>query len=219
MSNTKLFTNSQSRTFLTLVLCTGFSFCLLILRIKIAHSFFYSFLIWNLFLAVIPFALTTILNSFHKIRYFTFAVYFCIWLVFLPNAPYIVTDLVHLRHSSPKLIWLDVLMVNSFALSGLLFFYFSMEDMLKLATNFTTLKHTKCFSLLLCFLSAFGVYLGRFLRYNSWEVIQNPTPLLNSIIDSIVHPITNADCWLFTLVFGIFLNLGYWTFKTLRLSP
>ncbi|WP_432416500.1 DUF1361 domain-containing protein [Flavivirga aquatica] len=62
-------------------------------------------------------------------------------------------------------------------------------------------------------LTAFGIYLGRFLRYNSWEVIQNPSNLFNDILSIIIHPNKHYEAWLFTILFGISLNIGFWVFN------
>jgi uncharacterized membrane protein len=66
------------------------------------------------------------------------------------------------------------------------------------------------------FLCGFGVYLGRFLRYNSWEIISNPNILISDIIEILISPFQNSDAWLFTLGFGGFLIVGYWVFKNLK---
>ncbi|MGC6430056.1 MAG: DUF1361 domain-containing protein [Jejuia sp.] len=164
-----------------LSLCITFSIKLLTIRIKLADSFFYLFLVWNLFLAVIPYTITTYLVNLPRVNKLWLVFWFGVWLLFLPNAPYIITDLIHLRISEIKLIWLDILIVIAFAFTGLLLFYFSFLDMM------TTLRHylkRKVVSFLippLLVLSAFGVYLGRFLRYNSWEILSNPKYLFEDI--------------------------------------
>jgi uncharacterized membrane protein len=142
--------------------------------------------------------------------------WFLVWLVFLPNAPYIVTDLIHIRVGNDALLWLDVLVVLSFALSGLFLFYLSIRDMEKLLivkfkqTTVTTLSVT-----ILC-LCGFGVYLGRFLRYNSWEIISNPQILIADVFNILISPFQNSEAWLFTLGFGGFLMVGYWMFNNLN---
>ena len=141
-----------------------------------------------------------------------------VWLAFLPNAPYIVTDLIHIRLGNHNLIWLDVLVVLSFALSGLLLFYLSILDMEKLiASRFKRLPITTLtfFTLFLC---GFGVYLGRFLRYNSWEIISNPQVLISDVFHILLSPFQNSDAWLFTIGFSGFLIVGYWMFKNLSHS-
>lgn len=192
------------------------SIVLLMVRMKLTHSFFYLFLVWNLFLAVIPFTITTYLVNIPKLNKIGFVVWFCTWLLFLPNAPYIITDLLHLKISPNYLLWLDVLVVSSFALNGLLMFSLSLLDMETLLNKFLKRKQTNFVMICILFLSGFGVYLGRFLRYNSWEILQNPLSLFNDIFNIIIHPNQHLEAWLFTFLFGVFLSIGYWTFKVLH---
>jgi uncharacterized membrane protein len=59
------------------------------------------------------------------------------------------------------------------------------------------------------------MYLGRFLRYNSWELIQHPYKLLEGIIAIAIHPNLHMEAWIFTLTFGTFLSVGFGMFKTI----
>ena len=68
------------------------------------------------------------------------------------------------------------------------------------------------------FLCGFGVYLGRFLRYNSWEIISNPQVLISDVFEIMFSPFQNSDAWLFTLGFSGFLVVGYWMVKNFKLS-
>ncbi|MDO5980094.1 DUF1361 domain-containing protein [Flavivirga spongiicola] len=191
------------------------SIVLLMVRMKLTHSFFYLFLIWNLFLAVIPFAITTYLVSTPKLNKIGFAIWCSVWLLFLPNAPYIITDLLHLKIGSNHLLWLDVLVVISFALNGLLMFSLSLLDMETLLNQYLKRKTTNFIMIFILFLSGFGVYLGRFLRYNSWEILQHPSDLFNDIFNIIIQPNQHLEAWLFTFIFGLFLSIGFWVFKVL----
>jgi uncharacterized membrane protein len=182
---------------------------------KLTHSFFYLFLVWNLFLAVIPFAITTYLVSIPKLNKIALVFWFCVWLLFLPNAPYMVTDLLHLKISNTHLLWLDILVVMSFALNGLLVFYLSLVDMNAILNTIIKSSKTKYLTVFILYLCGFGVYLGRFLRYNSWEIIQNPLSLFNDIVNIIFYPNQHMEAWLFTLLFGTFISVGFWMFKTI----
>ena len=163
------------------------SFCfismfLLMVRLKLTHSFFYLFLVWNLFLAMIPFAISTTIKNKKDLSNLFLIFSFSFWLLFLPNAPYIVTDLIHLRLSQPTILWYDFIMISAFALSGLLLFYYSISDMVLILKNRFNKKIQLLFIPSICFLSAFGIYLGRILRYNSWEIVSNPFQLIRDIV-------------------------------------
>lgn len=210
---------SRFKTFALVSVSMLFSIFLLMIRIKLTHSFFYLFLVWNLFLAIIPFAITTYLMSTPKLHKLWLVFWFGVWLLFLPNAPYIITDLLHLKISTTHLLWLDILVIISFTLNGLVLFYLSISDMKMLLSNFINKKRIDYLVIVILFLNGFGVYLGRFLRYNSWEIISNPKLLLVDIINIAVKPFTHQEAWLFTILFGAFLSVGYFTFKAFYSKP
>lgn len=203
---------NQFKIFAIISVSMLLSFVLLMIRIKLSHSLFYLFLVWNLFLAFIPFAITSYFIQKQKSNKLGLFIWFCIWLLFLPNAPYIITDLIHLRLNKNGYLWLDILVVSAFACNGILLFHLSVLDMKSILQNHFK-KHTVKYTvLLICFLSGFGVYLGRFLRYNSWEILSNPKYLFFDILNIIAKPQFNKEAWLFTLLFGLFLSIGFWVF-------
>jgi len=187
------------------------SLVLLMIRMKLNQSYYLLFLVWNLFLALIPYTITTALLTTSRINKFTLFVAFGIWLLFLPNAPYIITDLLHLNNSDHHLMWLDVLVITSFAFNGLILFFLSLSDMEKLLRQYISPKFLLPVLLSIFGLTAFGIYLGRFLRYNSWEIVNNPMPILVDSLTIIFQP--QLEAWVFTLTFGAFLAISYWMLK------
>lgn len=180
-------------------------------------SLAYLFLLWNLFLAFIPYWITwwmtrniTIIENKVKLT-----IALAAWLLFIPNSFYIITDFFHLSHfgSAPK--WFDLLLIFSFAWNGILCGIIS----LRRVEIVVSLIRGKGFSILLVFavmwLSAFGIYIGRFLRYNSWDVITDPFSLAGEIIDMIIHPFENSYAWGMTLCYSAFMTLVYFTIKKL----
>jgi len=198
------------------------SLTLLIIRLKIHQSFFLLFLVWNIFLAIIPFAITLHLKFHKSENKFTFFLWFFLWLLFLPNAPYIVTDFVHLKHNTGYYKWLDFLLILSFAINGLIMFCISLQDMKQLLKTYIKWSIYRTFDVLICLLSAFGIYIGRFLRFNSWDIIQDPIQLINEIMTLILKPVSSWKVWLFILVFGIFLiiifNIYTWYINSHKLK-
>ncbi len=180
------------------------SIVLLMIRMKLNQSFFYLFLVWNLFLAIIPYAITTYLSTREKHSKVSFLVIFCAWLLFLPNAPYIITDLLHLRLSNQYLMWLDVILVTSFTYNGLVLFFLSLSDMEVILKSFINDKKGFYIITIIVFLTGFGIYLGRFLRYNSWELLHKPTAIFKDTFDIIFYPGLHLQAWIFTLSFGTF---------------
>ncbi|MDD7885355.1 DUF1361 domain-containing protein [Flavivirga sp. 57AJ16] len=215
MNTIKTLIINRFKIFSLLSISIALSMVLLMIRMKLTHSFFYLFLVWNLFLAVVPFAITTYLVSIPSLNKIGLIIWCSIWLLFLPNAPYIITDLLHLKIGSNHLLWLDVLVVTSFALNGLLIFSLSLLDMETLLNQYLKRKTTNFVVIFILFLCGFGVYLGRFLRYNSWEILQYPSNLFSDIFNIILQPNQHLEAWLFTFLFGAFLSIGFWMFKTL----
>ena len=215
MHTIKQFIFNQYRLYSILTISLLFSMLLLMVRIKLNHSFFYLFLIWNVFLATIPFVITSYLTMQPNIKKMKLILWFGTWLLFLPNAPYIITDLIHLRLNPDSYLWLDILVVTSFACNGLLLFYLTVLDMKNILKTYLKKPVNDILLVMLLFLSSFGVYLGRFLRYNSWEILSNPKYLILDIFNIVLQPITYREAWLFTFLFGIFLNIGFWMFTQL----
>ena len=189
----------------------GWCVALILLRHERTGTGFYFFLIWNLFLAAVPFGASLILEALHKLRVWTVLQWACfvVWLLFLPNAPYIVTDLLHLkpRHGVP--LWYDVLLLISAAGTGLLLGYSSMLIVQRVIAKRYGVFTSWVVAVVSLVLSAFGIYLGRFLRFNSWEVISEPLPLFAEIGDRLMNPFAHRLTFAVTGLFGIALTLGY----------
>jgi uncharacterized membrane protein len=187
--------------------------CLCILlaltRIYMVHNYTYIFLIWNLFLAWLPlwFADMVHKNYFGAARSMP-VILICgfFWIIFFPNAPYIITDLIHLdgRHQVP--IWFDALMIFSFALTGLLTGYISLffiHSVLEHRFSRTIGWISVCFMMLL---SAYGIFLGRVKRFNSWDILSKPVYLVNDCLKTI----GNAQAIKMTIIFFLFLVFSYY---------
>ncbi|WP_461305054.1 DUF1361 domain-containing protein [Aureisphaera sp.] len=190
---------------------SSISLFVLMLRLKFTLSFFYLFLVWNLFLAWIPFMISTYLS--HKNPNRTAVILGSgIWLVFLPNAPYILTDFLHLNHPNSHPIF-DGFMLAIFTIAGMICYVYSLRDMELLWRSHFSKRMIRLVLVLLPFLTGFGIYLGRFLRWNSWDIIQNPRGLMNDIFNIIIYPFDHLLAWVTTLAFGLGLLILYGFFK------
>ena len=192
------------------------SVLLLMFRMKLAQSYFYLFLVWNIFLACIPFAITFYLAQKKEQNSTILFGWFCLWVLFLPNAPYLLTDYLHLNFGNPSVRWLDIIMLASFSICGLLFYFFSVKDMECILKTKLSTKLSGIIIWLLPFTVGFGIYLGRILRWNSWNILQNPKALFNDIWNIIWHPSLHVLAWLYTFSFGIGLGVAYILFKRIR---
>jgi uncharacterized membrane protein len=129
---------------------------------------------------------------------------FTIWLLFLPNSLYVITDFTHFFHSGPNSIWLDILLLFSFAFTSLLFGIMSIHQMFEIAKQKYSTSIVNFLLLMTCLACGFGVYLGRVLRFNSWDIITSPL----SILKRSVLSYTNTTAWMMTLGFGGFLYVA-----------
>ena len=194
--------------------------CMVAVRVNRTGSGYYLFLLGNLFLACIPLFLSTTLRIANRLRV-PWAINLALsglWLLFLPNAPYILTDILHLPRSSDAPAWYDLALLLSCSGTGLLVGYLSLIDMQGMvARRFSPLTGW-IFALVSLGLSGFAIYLGRFLRWNSWDVLVAPTRLF-SIATGLMHPFGNTRAISVTLIFGVILVLGYVSLSVLLGHP
>ena len=181
------------------------------MRIKVTGSFYYLFLAWNLFLALIPYGITLLLRSKEtwQKKSWLLLLIIGIWILFLPNTPYLITDLQHLKHASYKMVWYDALLLFSFAVYGLFIMTLTIQDMRSILSKSISQKWIPIVLISIFILCGFGIYLGRFLRWNSWDILQNPMALFEDIFLRIRHPFTYAQTWIVTFGYAGITGLFY----------
>jgi len=187
--------------------------CMLILRIVFYESLMYAFLAWNLFLAWLPF-LAALLLTKESAKGRGAKTLFCIflfWLLFFPNSPYIITDLVHLKLNSRAPAWFDSLLIVLYAWTGLLLGFSSLFKVHKFLDQRFSKWKTWFVILVVIGMSGYGIYLGRFERWNSWDVLTDPAGLFSNISGHFIHPFKNAGVLITSLLFTVFLLVGYLT--------
>ncbi len=194
---------------------TVFGLLVLAFRIHKTDSIHFMFLIWNLFLAGIPWIVSSLLIVFPKLRkrYFILIPAAIIWLLFIPNTFYILTDLFHLNYENLAPIWYDLVLIFSFAWAGIMLGFTSIKDLELILSEKINKKIVVLITSLMLFIISFGIYLGRFLRWNSWNIINEPSNLLFDITDRFANPFDYPSTWGMTILTGILLNLIWWSFK------
>ena len=71
-------------------------------------------------------------------------------------------------------------------------------------------------SSLLLFLGSFGIYLGRYLGWNSWDILQEPFKLFYDIGDRLINPFHHPRTWGMTIFMFLFLSMIYWSFRFVK---
>jgi len=192
----------------------GFTLVLLAGRVFYTETVMYFFYPWNLFLALVPVFFSGLLLKQKTLNYKSILL-LGLWLLFLPNAPYLVTDIFHFEERAPVPFWFDLMLVVSGAWNGILLCMISLLRVERFLKTVCTPKLTGKIMPLIIFLCGYGVYIGRYLRYNSWDVVTEPVGILRMSTHHIHHPFQNLNVWLFTFVFASFLGIIYFTIKKL----
>ncbi|MDB5168756.1 MAG: hypothetical protein JWO41_112 [Candidatus Saccharibacteria bacterium] len=181
------------------------------------HSFEYSYFLWNLFLAWIPFGLTFWLVRILKKQLWSSwpaLVASFLWLVFLPNSFYMISDFIHLQNVSRVDILYDAVMFTSFIYTGVLLGMSSLYLIhLELKKRMPPRQAGYWIGLTL-FICSFAIYVGRDLRWNSWDILTNPGGLLFDVSDRLLHPSAYPQMLVTILTFFALLGSMYTMFWT-----
>jgi len=178
----------------------------------------YWFLVWNLFLAWLPLVSALLVWGLHQYTPRLRALQWPLllnWFLFFPNAPYLVTDFLHLSERQHVPLWYDLLLIFSFAWNGLILGFTALwivQEVLAVQYNKRVSAVVVCATLAL---SGFGIYVGRFLRWNSWDVLFNPHSLAADIVPRLIDPFAYPRTLAVTLLFSSFLAVAYLTVRLL----
>ena len=189
-----------------LALLSLFSVALIITRYVYSHEPLFGGLIWNLFLAWIPFGLSIVLYDRHRAgaRPLSLVPLAALWLLFLPNAPYLLTDFKHLAPTPAVPLWVDVVVLAAPAWTGMLLGFLSLYLVQSVLRQLAGSRVAWVAAVAVLGLSSFGIYLGRVLRWNSWDVLANPR-ILSDLGSVVVEPRAIA----MTILLSGFLTASY----------
>lgn len=203
------------------------SVLLLVGRILVSDSLRYIFLIWNLVLAAVPALLAWWLVERLKTRGW-FA-----WqqilisagvISFLPNTFYLITDFVHLRQNSEAPLYFDVVMLSSFVFNGMVLGFITIYLLHRQLLRRLDGNRALAAVMFIFLLASFATYLGRFTRFNTWDILLRPAGLLFDVSDRFVNPSQHTDTYIATITLFAVLATTYLVFYTSikllkRLSP
>lgn len=189
-------------------------------RSILTHRFGYSFLVWNLFLAWVPLGLAVIaavMQRVHGAKPWQILPVLGLWLIFLPNAPYILTDVIHLFRPGGFGFWYDLALVLSFALAGLMAGVASLRIVQQIVASMVgpRLGAFAGYSVVVgcAMLCGVGMYLGRVLRWNSWDPLIHPS-LLWQLARAVANPWDNRHAAAFAILFGVLFAVVFVVFTS-----
>ena len=206
-----------SQSLYPLLLSTFLSLGLFGARLLFTQGWSYDNLPWNLFLAWVPFGFSFLTLLLHRLAprlWWMLLFPGGLWLIFFPNAPYIVTDFLHLVHRPPIPLWYDIGMLASFAWTGCFLAIASLRTMQYLVKSYLGSLASWVFVAGTIAMSGLGIYLGRFGRYNSWDLFTQPQDVAYDIMARLSNPFGNLRFVVFTLMFTAFLMVCYLMFTS-----
>jgi uncharacterized membrane protein len=207
----------RKHSFYPLLLSSLLAYAFYAYRVVYSGTSNYSNLIPNLFLAWLPYlfsVLAVLAYRSHPNRWWNVATFGILWLVFFPNAWYMVTDFYHLDPRPPVPLWFDISLIAIFAFTGCFLAIVSLRSIHLVIERFAGRIIGWLFALSTLGLGSLGVYLGRFSRFNSWDVLLHPTAVFQDIAYNILNPLDNLGFIGFTLMFTSIMLVFYLMFVT-----
>lgn len=204
---------SDRRALALVALALASAFCVATLFARWAYSDpgAYDFLAWNLFLAWIPVVAAVGVYDMQDrgMRLRRLLPLGALWLLFLPNAPYLLTDLIHLGSRNDAPLWFDLVLFSAFAWTGAFLGFLSIYLMQVVVRRSRGVVWSWAFVGASLLASAFGIYLGRSLRWNSWDFVVRPEPLLADVWARISDPLAHPRTLGMTVALTALLSVMY----------
>ena len=177
-------------------------------------------MVWNSFLAFIPLALSYWLFRGRGRRTVAWWIGFGTFIAFLPNAPYVLTDIIHLVDDIHRgySIWIITLVLIP---QYLLFMGAGIEAYVLSVINFgrylkrqSLAQYIPLSELVIHALCAIGIYLGRFQRFNSWDILTQPDTLVISVVNDLLGKRPLA----IVAITFVVITVVYWPLKQMTLA-
>jgi uncharacterized membrane protein len=173
------------------------------------HSLQFDYLIWNLFLAWVPLGLTVVLLRILRTHLWSDwlpLILTLLWLLMLPNSFYMISDFLHVQDVVRNDLLYDIVMFTSFIFTGVLLGFTSLYVVhVELHKRVQARYANGCIAIIIL-LCSYAIYLGRDLRWNSWDVLTNPTGILFDVSDHLISPLQSGNMYTITVSFFILLG-------------
>ncbi|MBD0288239.1 MAG: DUF1361 domain-containing protein [Flavisolibacter sp.] len=195
--------NKLPRNYLVaLTLITAFCLITLLIRNLYEQNSTYNFLLWNLFLAFVPLALAWLTYFFvGRANTVIIIIFSLVWLLFYPNSPYMISDLIHVNSSSTIVLY-DTLILFLFAMLALFYGFYSLKIIHLVYKKITGTKIAHIVILMAIVLSSAGIYLGRILRLNSWDLFTHPFRIMQIVLDHLFPITKNPTTYILIFLFS-----------------
>jgi len=198
-----------------------FIIILSILRVFIWGRLGALYILWNVFLAFIPFIISLILIEFIYEKKLTKAfllIGIFLWILFIPNAHYIITDLIHVGEVRQVPDIYDAFLLFSGALIGLFFGLYSLSHMEQIIKARFSNKIASIAMPIIFLLIGFGIYIGRFMRFNSWDFFSNYSTIFRSFNEIFLNKYNYIGVFVYTILFASFVYVSYKSWKYLKVE-
>lgn len=192
-------------------------FILTILRVILFGKYSLVYILWNILLAFIPFFISSMLLCLKEkgsLKNIIFIIFGIVWLLFLPNAPYIVTDLIHIGVVRAVPVLFDSILLFTSAYIGLMFGMHSIFHIEKILISKYSKKLTSIIVAMIILLTSFGMYLGRFFRFNSWDVFISPFSSSDKLLKTLSYSTYHIEALIYIPLFFIFIYIFYYSWKS-----
>ncbi|MGA3150632.1 MAG: DUF1361 domain-containing protein [Candidatus Saccharimonadales bacterium] len=206
------FSETEKRCLRALGVISGLSLAFFVVRVILTGSSYYSFIPWNLLLAWLGLVFGWLLVRQLKItRWASWQniALSLLWLFFLPNTWYVLTDFVHVYATGEISELYDIVMINALVIAGFVLGFTSLYMVHKELFKRFGEKRSLYLVAGIILLSSFAIYLGRNLRWNSWDVITNPSSLIINVSDRIIDPLGHMRAFNVTGLFFVLLSVMY----------
>ncbi len=198
--------------FWALVASNALSLALFLARYIDAGNNRYWFLVWNLFLAWLPLVFAWLLvkrlGASAWLSLQSMALTF-LWLAFLPNSFYMITDFIHLHATGEVGLLYDIVMLSSFIFNSLVVGFMSLYMVHRELLLRIRRRDAHMIVAGILFVCSFAIYLGRYLRWNTWDVLVKPAGILFDVSDYIINPAAKPQVFVTTLTFFALLGTMY----------
>lgn len=205
----------------SIILLILLAFILNVLRVIMFDKLSFIYILWNIFLAFVPFLISSVLLYYkenNKLNQTFFIIGSVIWIIFIPNAPYVVTDLIHIGVVRSVPVLYDSILLFTSAWVGLLLGLNSIYHMEKIFLFKYSKNITSIIITIILFLTSFGMYLGRFFRFNSWDLFTNPILSFVKLINNLTSSSYHIEALIYIPLFFVFLLISYnsWKYSNLK---